>query len=71
MDVSHRIIYLTGSDGVRRDKTSQIKRIIYDENSSSYQINFESSAKWFFYKKENVQVVKNGIANPKARTVFN
>ena len=70
MDVPDRIIYLTGLDGVCRDKTSQIKRVIYDESSSTYQINFNVSDTWHTYKKENVKIVKNSIANPKARAVF-
>ena len=62
MDASHGIIYLTGSDGVKRDKTSQIERIEYDAQKNLYRIKFAASDKKFFYRVGHVQIVRNAAA---------
>ena len=70
MDVSRRIIYLTGNDGVCRDKTAQIEHIQYDRNTSQYHIKFVGSENTFHYKKENVKIVRNSLADNRSSTVF-
>ena len=70
MDIARGIIYLTGADGVRKDKTSQITRIRYDVHRQLYLINFVNSEKTFCYKKENVKIVRNVVSEGGAGTVF-
>ena len=71
MDPSKGIIFLTGSDGVRRDKTSQIERIEFDAQKNLYQVKFSASEKTFFYKRANVQFVGNTVAETGSAKVFN
>ena len=70
MDTSHGIVLLTGSDGVKRDKTWQIERIEFDAQKSLYLVKFSASDKTFFYKKENVQFVGNAAAMPGSAKVL-
>ncbi len=70
MDIARGIIYLTGADGVRKDKTSLITRIRYDVHRQLYLINFVNSEKTFCYKKENVKIVRNVVSEGGAGTVF-
>ena len=70
MDSSHGIVFLTGSDGVRREKTGQIERIDYDAQRGLYQIKFLTSEKTFFYKRENVAFVGNAAAEKSSEDVF-
>ena len=59
MDTLRNIIYLKGTDGVKRDKTRQISRIRHDANKHLYQIVFQNSDKVFYYKEQNVQIIRN------------
>ena len=70
MDATHGIIYLTGADGVRKDKTRQITRIRYDAHRQLYLVNFVNTGKTFCYKKENVKIVRNVVVEKGAGTVF-
>ena len=70
MDTSRGIIFLTGSDGVRRDKTRQISRIRYDAGKRLYLINFEGSEKLFYYKESTVQVVRSVTVEAKSSSVI-
>lgn len=71
MDASHGIIYLTGSDGVKRDKTSQIERIEFDARKNLYLVRFSTSKKIFSYKRENVQFIANAATKAGSAEVFN
>lgn len=66
MDTSRGIIFLTGADGVRRDKTRQISRIRYDAGKGLYLVNFEGSDKLFYYKESNVQVIRSAGTEKKS-----
>ena len=70
MDTLRNIIYLTGADGVKRDKTRQISRIRHDANKHLYQIVFQNSDKVFYYKEQNVQIIRNILAKKTSGTVF-
>ena len=69
MDTSRGIIFLTGSDGVRRDKTRQISRIRYDAGKRLYLVNFEGSEKLFYYKEGNVQIVRSATSEKRSSSV--
>ena len=69
MDTTRGIIFLTGSDGVRRDKTRQISRIRYDAGNRRYLVNFEGSEKLFYYKECNVKVVRSATTEEKSNSV--
>ena len=70
MDTSRGVIYLTGSDGVKRDKTRQISRIRYDAEKRLYLINFEGSDKLFYYKSGNVEIIRSATAEQKSSSVI-
>ena len=65
------IIYLTGSDGVRQDKTWQISSIRYDEQKGLYAIVFKNSPKTFYYRKNRVQIVNSLGIEKRAGNVLN
>lgn len=64
------IVYLTGADGIKRDKTNQIADITYDAITTLYTVRFKGSDKQFRYKRQNVQIIKNAIAKVRSRSVF-
>ena len=70
MDTLRNIIYLTGADGVKRDKTRQISLIRHDANKHLYQVIFQNSDKVFYYKEQNVQIIRNILAKKTSGTVF-
>ena len=70
MDTSQAIIYLTGSDGVKRDKTKQISHIGYDVSKHLYVVNFEGSDKQFYYKECNVQIIRSAAEEKKSGSVI-
>ena len=71
MDSSHGIIFLTGADGSKREKTGQIERIEYDAQKCLYKVKFAASDKIFFYKRENVEFVRNAAAEKSSAGAFN
>ena len=68
--MSHGMIFLTGSDGVKREKTGQIERIEYDAQRKLYRVKFCSSDKTFFYRREKVQFVANALAEKSSAEVL-
>ena len=70
MDTSRVIIFLTGADGVRRDKTRSIARIRHDAGKRVYLINFEGSDKLFYYKESNVQIIRSADTERKPNSVM-
>ena len=71
MDSSHGIIFLTGIDGSKREKTGQIECIEYDAQKCLYKVKFATSDKIFFYKRENVEFVRNAATEKSSMGAFN
>ena len=70
MNPTHGIIYLTDKNG-RQDKTRQITRIQFDSTRNLYLVTFENSEKVFYYKAENVEIIRNAVvAEKETGTVF-
>lgn len=63
------IIFLTDKYG-RRDRTTEIENISYDNVSGLWNIDFVGDQRTFHYKKENVQVIKNCLKDKQSATVF-
>lgn len=63
------IIFLTDKYG-RRDRTTEIENISYDNATGLWNINFTGDQRTFHYKKENVQVIKNCLKDKQSATVF-
>lgn len=63
------IIFLTDKYG-RRDRTTEIENISYDNVSGLWNIDFVGNQRTFHYKKENVQIIKNCLKDKQSATVF-
>ncbi len=63
------IIFLTDKYG-KRDRTTEIENISYDNVSGLWNIGFVGDQRTFHYKKENVKVIKNCLKDKQSATVF-
>lgn len=69
MNTSDSIIFLSDKYG-KQDKTSQIESIYREEKTKLWNIKFFNDERIFHYKNENVEIVKNALADKTSDSVF-
>lgn len=69
MNKEDSIIFLTDKYG-KRDRTTEIENLTYDNVKGIWNINFVGDQRTFHYKNENVKIVKNCLKDKQSATVF-
>ena len=69
MNKEDSIIFLTDKYG-KRDRTTEIENLTYDNVKGIWNINFVGDQRTFHYKNENVKIIKNCLKDKQSATIF-
>lgn len=68
--IPEKQIYLTDKNGIEKEKTDEVSDIRFDEDKKLWSVRFGNSERAYYYKPENVRIVRNCLSEKKSGSVY-
>ena len=65
-----RQIFLTDKNGICKEKSGEISAIRFNASKQMWEVRFRNSGQTYFYRPENVRIVKNCLAEKASGSVY-
>ena len=68
--IPEKKIYLTDKNGIEKEKTDEVSDIRFDEDKKLWSVRFGNSERAYYYKPENVRIIRNCLSERKSGSVY-